>query len=288
MDECYHVFYAQKLNRVHPFTVPKIMSNGPSSALSIEFKGRGPCFGTSSACASATHAIGLSFDMIRAGRIDLCLTGGSDASIIPGYIKGWEALRVLTPDTARPFSRDRLGLVLGEAASVIVLEEWEHARARGATILAEMVGFGMTSDASEMTAPNAESAAAAIAGAIADAGLSPSDIGYVNAHGTGTRLNDKTETTALKHVFGNRLPPVSSLKSQIGHCLNAAGGVEMVATVLALRAQLMPATINYREPDPECDLDCVPNTPRPASFDYAISNSFGFGGVNAVLALRRV
>jgi nodulation protein E len=286
-DEAYMTFYGRNQQRVHPFTVPKIMNSGPCSALSIEFKAHGPCFGTASACASSTHAIGVAFDMIRAGRVDVCLTGGSDASLVPGYIKGWEALRLLSPDTARPFSRDRTGLVLGEAGTVLVLEEWDHAVARGATILAEILGFGMTADAFEMTAPNAESAAAAMRLAIEDAGLTPSDIGYINAHGTGTRLNDKTESAALKQVFNGAIPPVSSLKSQIGHCLNAAGGVETIVTTMALREQMMPATINYREPDPECDLDCVPNAPRPARIDYAMTNSFGFGGVNAVLALRR-
>ena len=286
-EECYQAFYGQNLQRVHPFSLPRIMGCGPASALSIEFAAHGACFGTASACASSTHAIGLGFDMVRAGRLDVCLVGGSDASLAPGYIKCWEALRVLSPDTARPFSRDRSGLVLGEAGTVLVLEEWEHARGRGAVILAEIVGFGMTADAKDMTAPDAGSAAAAMRQAIEDGGLSASDIGYVNAHGTGTRLNDKTETAALKMVFGAAPPPTSSLKSQIGHCLNAAGGVETIATVLALRAQIMPATISYREPDPECDIDCVANAIRPARFEYALCNSFGFGGLNAVLALRR-
>ena len=288
LDEAYWVFYGQSKPRVHPFTVPRIMGAGPAAALSIEFKAHGPCFGTASACSSSNHAIGLAFDMIRYDRLDVCLTGGSDASLIPGYIKGWEALRVLTTDACRPFSADRSGLVLGEAATVLVLEEWEHARARGAPILAELLGWGTTADAANMTAPDSRSAAASMQQALQDAGVSPGDIGYVSAHGTATRLNDKAESAALKEVFGGAVPPVSSLKSQVGHTLNASGGMETIATILALREQLLPATINFTTPDPECDVDCIPNTPRPARFDYALKNSLGFGGLNTALVLRRV
>jgi nodulation protein E len=274
--------------RLHPFSVAKISAAGPACAISIDRGARGACFGIASACATATHAIGVAFDMIRAGALDICFSGGADASIVFGPMKTWEALRLLSSDTVRPFSRDRSGLVLGEGAATLILEEWTHAQSRGVPILGEVVGFGMTADAADMIAPETESVATAMRQALEDAELSPADIGYISAHGTGTRLNDKTETAALKHVFGASPPPASSLKSQVGHTLNAAGGLEAVATTLALHAQLMPATINFREPDPECDIDCVANAVRSAQFDYALSNSFGFGGLNAVLALRRV
>jgi nodulation protein E len=287
LDDGYKALYADQVKRLHPFSLPRIMPAGPACAISIDLGARGVCFGTASACATATHAIGLGFDMIRSGRLDVSVGGGSDASIIFGYIKCWEALRLLTPDTSRPFSRDRSGIVLGEGAASVVLESWDHAVARGATILGEMVGFGMTADAMDMVAPDAESAAAAMLAAIEDAELSPGDIGYVNAHGTGTRTNDKTEVAALRQVFGGNPPPISSLKSQVGHTLNASGGMETVATALALRHQIMPATISFREPDPECEIDCVPNEVRPASFEYAMTNSLGFGGLNAILVLRR-
>jgi nodulation protein E len=288
LDDGYLALYGDKVARLHPFTVPRILPAGPSSAISIDIGAHGPCFGTSSACATGTHSIGLGFDMVRSGRVDLCIGGGADASVVFGYVKAWEALRLLATDTARPFSRDRTGLVLGEGAGAVVLEAWDHAVARGATILAEVVGFGMTADAVDMVAPDADSAAAAMQAAIEDAELTPADIGYVNAHGTGTRVNDRTEAAALHQVFNGAPPPTSSLKSQIGHTLNAAGGVETVATVMALREQILPPTIGFREADPECDIDCVPNAARPARFEYALMNSLGFGGLNAVLALRRV
>jgi nodulation protein E len=287
VEECYRTFYAEGGNRLHPFSTPRIMGAAPAAALTLEFGIHGPAFGTASACSSSNHAIGLAFDMIRHGRLDVCLTGGADASLVTVYFKAWEALRVLTGDTSRPFSRDRSGIVLGEAATVLVLEARDHAQARGATILAEILGWGTTSDAGNMLAPDAEYAAAAMRLAVEDAGLTRADIGYVNAHGTATRLNDKTESAAMADVFAGAMPPVSSLKSQTGHTLNASGGMETIATVLALRHQVMPATINYREADPECPVDCIPNTPRPAHFGYALNNSFGFGGLNAVLALGR-
>jgi nodulation protein E len=288
LDEGYKALYAENVRRLHPFSLPRIMGAGPSAAISIDLGAHGPCFGTASACSTASHAIGLGFDMIRAGRLDVAVAGGADSSIVFGYVKCWEALRLLAPDAARPFSRDRTGIVLGEGAATVVMEAWDHAQARGATILAEVLGFGMASDAVDMVAPDPESAAAAMLDAIADAGLVPADIGYVNAHGTGTRINDRAEVAALHRVFGSAVPPTSSLKSQTGHTLNAAGGMETVATVLALRGQLMPATLGFREFDPECDIDCVPNAPREAHFEFAMSNSLGFGGLNAILILRRV
>jgi nodulation protein E len=275
LDEAYVALYEKGASRIHPFSVPKILPAGCAAAISIEFGAHGPCFATASACATGTHSIGLGFDMIRSGRLDVCIGGGSDASIVYGYIKGWEALRLLATDTSRPFSRDRTGLVLGEAA-------------RGAAILGEIVGFGMSADAKDMVAPDAASAARAMISGLQDAGLTPADIGYVNAHGTGTRVNDRTECLALNTVFNGAPPPTSSLKSQVGHTLNASGALETVATLLALRAQIMPATISYREPDPDCPIDCIPNQVRPGHFDYAMTNSLGFGGLNAVLVLRAV
>lgn len=289
IDSSYHTLYGEGSNRLHPFTVPRIMPNAPASHISIDFGLRGPSFATASACASSTHAIGLAFHMIRAGLLDLAVTGGSDASLTVGHVRAWDALRVLSPDACRPFSMDRAGLVLGEGAAVLVLEEWEHARARGAMIHAEIVGFGMSADAGDITAPDEAGAAQAIDAALSDAGLKPADVHYVNAHGTGTRLNDRSETAALKRVFGGHAQQlaVSSTKSMLGHCLNAGGALEAVATVLSVREGIAPPTVGYRVPDPECDLDYVPNTARRLPIGAALSNSFAFGGFNAVLAFRK-
>ena len=285
LDAGYLALYGEGASRVHPLTVPRVMPNAPASHLSIEFGLRGPCYAVASACASGNHAIALAADTIRAGRAEVILTGGSDASVVVGYVKSWEALRVLSADTCRPFSRDRTGLVLGEGAAVLVLEDWDHAQRRGAAVLAEVAGSGMSADAADITAPDIEGTAAAMRAALDDAGLDASEIGYVNAHGTGTRLNDRTESTALRRVFG-RPPPVSSNKSMIGHCLSAAGALEAVATVMALRDGVLPPTAGFREADPECDVDCVPNVSRAAPVEAALSNSFAFGGLNAVLAFR--
>ena len=206
-----------------------------------------------------------------------------------GFLKGWEALRVLSSDGCRPFSRDRSGLVIGEGAGILVLEAAEHARARGAVALMEVTGFGMGSDAGDITAPDPAGAARAMRAALADAGCSAAEIAYVNAHGTGTRLNDRMETTALRSVFGAGLDrlPVSSTKSMIGHCMTAGGALELIATGLALREGVLPPTAGFTTPDPECDLDCVPNHARPADVGLAMSNAFAFGGLNAVLVARR-
>ena len=289
IDSSYQTLYGDGSNRLHPLTVPRIMPNAPASHLSIEFGLRGPSFATASACASSTHAIGLAFHMIRAGLLELAVTGGSDASLTIGHVRAWDALRVLSPGACRPFSNDRAGLVLGEGAAVLVLEEWEHAQARGATIHAEIAGFGMSADAADITAPDESGAVQAMNGALADAGLSRADVQYVNAHGTGTRLNDRSETSALKRVFGEhaRQLAISSTKSMLGHCLNAGGALEAVATVIAVRDDIAPATIGYREFDPECDLDYVPNAARNLTINAALSNSFAFGGFNAVLAFRK-
>jgi nodulation protein E len=288
-DSSYKALYGENARRLHPMTVPRIMPNAPASQVSMEFGILGPSFSTASACASSAHAAGIAFQMIRAGLIDVAITGGSDASIVVGFMKAWDALRVLSPDACRPFSRDRTGLVIGEAAAILVLEAWDHARARGADIIAELAGFGMSADAGELVAPDANGAARAMQAALNDAALTQDDVDYVNAHGTGTRLNDKTEVAALRKVFGDRTRhlPVSSSKSMVGHCLNAGGAVELAVTALAVRHGIVPPTAGFREFDPDCAIDCVPNEARAAPIRVAMSNSFAFGGLNAVLVIRR-
>jgi nodulation protein E len=286
LDAGYLALYGEGASRVHPLTVPRVMPNAPASHLSIEFGLRGPCYAVASACASGNHAIAAAADTIRAGRAEVILAGGADASIVVGVLKSWEALRVLSTDTCRPFSRDRSGLVLGEGAAVLVLEDWDHAQRRGATILAEVAGSGMSADAADITAPDIGGASAAMQGALDDAGLDAAEIGYVNAHGTGTRLNDRIESAALRRVFGHP-PPVSSSKSMIGHCLSAGGALEAVATIMALRDGMLPPTAGFRETDPECEVDCIPNVARAVPIQAALSNSFAFGGLNAVLAFRK-
>jgi nodulation protein E len=227
--------------------------------------------------------------MVRSGQIPVAVTGGAEACIAFGTMKGWEAMRVLAPDTCRPFSRDRKGLVIGEGAAVVVIESLENAQGRGANILGEIAGFGMSADAGDLVSPDADGMLRAIEGALVDGALAASDIQYVNAHGTGTAANDETETVALKRAFGAHAGSlvISSNKSMIGHALGAAGGLELVATLMSIRDNLAPPTINYLGPDPACDLDCVPNEARPMRIDAALSNSFAFGGLNAVLAVRR-
>lgn len=286
LDDGYRALYGENAARLHPFTVPRIMPSGQASHVTMEFGLRGPSFAAASACASANHAMGQAMDLIRLGRADVVVAGGSDASLVVGMLKSWEGLRVLSADGCRPFSLDRTGLVLGEGAGVLVLEAWDHAERRGARILAELAGAGMSADAQDLTAPDASGAAAAMQAALDDAGLKPGDVGYVNAHGTGTRLNDKTESAALHRVFGGRPPPVSSCKGAIGHCLSAAGALEAVMTVMALREGVLPPTAGFRTPDPDCDVDPLPS-PRHVAVGAALSNSFAFGGLNAVLAFRR-
>ncbi|WP_296583420.1 beta-ketoacyl synthase [Xanthobacter sp.] len=271
-----------------PFTVPRVMPSSAASQISMAYHITGPSFSTASACSSASHAIGLAFQMIRGGMLDMAVTGGCEAPLTLGMVKSWEALRVLAADTCRPFSKDRSGLVLGEGAAVLVLEEMDRARARGATILGEVLGFGMTADGADLTAPDASSTARAISAALDDAGLDAGAVDYVAAHGTGTVLNDKTETMSLRTVLGDRLAkvPVSSLKSMTGHCFGASGALGVTAALLGMRNGFLPPTLNFREPDPECDVDCVPNAPRVASAEIALVNAFAFGGLNAVLAIR--
>jgi nodulation protein E len=257
--------YKLSHNRVHPLTIPKTMGNAGASHISMEFGITGPSFTISTACSSAAHAIGQAAWMIRSGMVDLALTGGSEAPFSFGILKAWEAMRVVSPDTCRPFSRDRHGMILGEGAGMLVLEPWEAAQARGARIHAELVGFGMSADACHITQPSAEGAARAMRGALRDAGIQPEQIGYINAHGTATAANDPTETAAIRSVFGahaNKLA-ISSTKSMHGHALGAAAALEAVATILSLRDGMLPPTANYRMPDAECDLDVIPIARAP-------------------------
>lgn len=287
-DAGFRDIYHLGRNRVHPLTIPKTMANAGASHISMEFGITGPAYTVSTACSSSAHAIGQAFHMIRSGQVELALAGGSEAPFSYGILKAWEAMRVVSQDTCRPFSKDRTGMILGEGAAMFVLEPFEAALARGAGILGEIVGFGMSSDASHITQPSSEGAARAMRAALRDAEIAPEQVGYVNAHGTGTVANDLTETKAIRDVFGahtERLP-VSSTKSMHGHALGAAGALEASATVLGLHEGMLPPTVNFREADPECALDLIIQKARPAAPEYALSNSFAFGGLNAVLAFK--
>ena len=288
-DDGFHHLYALQEPRVSPLTIARAMSNAGASRISFEYGITGPVYTVSTACSSANHAIGQAFRMVRSGEVDVALAGGSEAPLSTGFLKAWEAMRVVAPDTCRPFSRDRRGLILGEGAAVLVLEPFDHARARGAAILGEIAGFGMSSDAHHITQPSAIGAGRAMRAALLDAAISPEAVGYVNAHGTGTLANDATETEAIRTVFGEhaRKLLVSSTKSMHGHALGAAGALEAAATLGALRCGLIPPTANFTAADPACDLDVVPNTPRPAQIEWALSNSFAFGGLNAVVLFRK-
>ena len=290
LDESFRRVYRENKSRVFPLTIPKLMANAPASQISMFCGLRGPAFAVASACASATHAIGLAFHMVRSGQVDCAVTGGTEACITFGTVRGWEAMRVMAPDACRPFSIGRKGLVLGEGAAMLVLEPLERARARGADILGEIVGFGLSADAADLTAPDLGGMTRAMEGALADGKLAAQDIQYINAHGTGTAANDLTETQALHRVFGAhaRKLAVSSTKSMVGHALGAAGALEMVAILLAVREAIVPPTIGYLGPDPACDLDYVPNEARALTVDAALSNSFAFGGLNAVLAVKKL
>jgi nodulation protein E len=288
-DDGFVNLYRNNIPRVNPFTIPRTMENAAASRISLETGVVGPTYTISTACSSSNHAIGQAFWMVRSGAVELAITGGSEAVFSLGFLKAWEAMRVVSPDTCRPFSKDRRGLILGEGASMLVLEPLDAARARGASILGEIVGFGMSSDAFHITQPSPDGAARAMRAALSDAGVAPEQIGYVNAHGTATVANDAAETIAIRKVFGahaDRLA-VSSTKSMHGHTLGAAGALEAAATLLALRNGILPPTANFNQQDPACDLDVVPNIARPAALEFALSNSFAFGGLNAVLAFRR-
>lgn len=280
--------YVAGRGRVHPLTIPKTMANAGASQISMDLRLSGPTYTVSTACSSSNHAIGQAFRLVRDGDAEMAVTGGSEAPFTIGLLKAWEAMRVIAPDTCRPFSKDRRGMVLGEGGAMMILEPFDAAKARGAKIYAEICGSGMSSDAHHLTQPTVDGPARAMRAALREAGLQPEQIGYINAHGTGTPGNDPTETRAIREVFGSHADKiaVSSTKSLHGHALGAAGALEAIATILALNRGILPPTANYNERDPECDLDYIPNEPRAARVEAALSNSFAFGGLNAVVAFR--
>ena len=299
LEQAYDLFARREFRRVSPFFIPRIIPNMAAGQVAIRYGARGPNYATTSACASGAHAIGEAFRLIREGIQDVMLTGGAEAPVTLLGVGGFAAMRALATSfnddptrASRPFDKDREGFVIGEGAGILVLEALEHAEARGATVLAEMIGYGSNCDAYHMTQPAPEGAGAAecMAAALGDARLAPETIGYVNAHGTSTPYNDEAETQALKTVFGphaHRLA-VSSTKSMTGHLLGAGGGVEAGLTVLAIARGVLPPTINLDTPDPACDLDYVPKVARVARVEAALSNSFGFGGTNVSLVFRRM
>jgi nodulation protein E len=274
--------------RIQPLTIPLSMSNAGASHICMQFGIEGPAYTVSTACASSSHAIGQAFWMVRSGAASMAIAGGSEAPFFLGGLKAWEAMRVISKDTCRPFSLERSGLVLGEGAAMMVLETFESALARGARPIAEMVGFGMSADASHITQPLTSGPARAMRFALRDSGLAPEQIGYINAHGTATEANDRIETAAIRCTFGSHADKlaVSSTKSMHGHALGAAGALEAVASVLSLRDGMLPPTANFLSPDPSCNLDVIPNQARAAAVEACLSNSFAFGGLNAVLAFR--
>ena len=289
-DDNYRAVYEEGKNRVHPFVVPKLMNNAAASHVSMEWNLKGPSFTVSTACASSNHAMAQAFAMVRSGMAPAMVTGGSESMLCFGGVKAWEGLRVMSRDACRPFSANRNGMVQGEGAGVFVFEEYDHARARGANILCEVAGFAMTSDASDIVMPSKAGAARAMSGALADARIDRDKVGYINAHGTGTAANDKTECAAVADVFGPHADDlmISSTKSMHGHLIGGTGAVELLACIMALRDGVIAPTIGYQEPDPECALDVVPNEAREAKVQVALSNAFAFGGMNAVLALRKI
>lgn len=288
-DSGYHRLFAQGITRTDPATVPRVMINALASHLGRRHGARGPVLTLSSACASSTQALGEALLMIRSGRLDVALVGGSEAALGEGNCRGWLAMRALAPDTCRPFSRHRKGTVLGEGACLMVIEEESRARARGASPYAELCGYGLYADCQDLVRPSAEGAGAAMAAALDDARLAPEDIGHVNAHGSGTPLNDVAETAAIHQVFGSHAPTlaISATKSMHGHLLGAAGAMEVAAALLPLVADIIPPTINFVGRDPECDLDYTANQAARRTVEAVLSNSFAFGGVNAALVFRR-
>ena len=288
LESGFEDLYVAGRGRVHPLTIPKTMANAGASQISMDLRLSGPTYTVATACSSSNHAIGQAFRLVRDGDAEIAVTGGSEAPFTIGLLKAWEAMRVIAPDTCRPFSKDRRGMILGEGGAMMILEPLEAAQARGARIYAEVCGFGMTSDAHHLTQPTVIGPARAMRAALREGGLEPEQVGYINAHGTGTPGNDPTETRAIREVFGAHADkiPVSSTKSLHGHALGAAGALEAIATILALHHGILPPTANYNERDPECDLDYIPNQSRAASAEAALSNSFAFGGLNAVVAFR--
>ncbi len=285
LEKAYEDLFIHKKKATHPLSLLRTIGSSAAAHVSIDHGIRGPVFGTVSACSTAAHAIGLAFQLIRSGAVDVAVAGAAEAAITFGSMRAWQAMRVLSPDGCFPFAKRRNGTVLGEGAGILVLEDLQHAQARGAVVLAELCGFGMTSDAADMVNPDVEGPTRAMQIALAGAQLSPGDIDYLNAHGTATAANDLNETRAIKKVFGahaNRLS-VSSTKSMHGHCLGAGGGVEAVACIQAMLEGFVPPTMGFDEPGDECDLDYTPNEGRYREIGYTMSNSFAFGGLNAVL-----
>ena len=285
-EDSYRAVFAEGKNRVSPLVVPRLMLNAPASHLSIRYGLMGPVLAVSSACASANHAMGLALQQIRSGVADVMLTGGAEAILCFGGVKAWEGLRVLAPDACRPFSLGRKGMVIGDGAGVLVFEAEEHARARGARVLAEVAGFGMTADAGDIVSPSGDGAARAMRAALADAGMGTREVGYINAHGTGTLVNDRAETAAIRAVFGENAPPVSSTKAMHGHAIGATGALEAMACLMALTDGVIPPTVGFQAEDPDCALDVVPLVAREARVEAVLSNAFAFGGLNAVMAFR--
>lgn len=288
-DSGYVDLYKRNKTRVHPLIVPLTMASGGVSHITMEFGIYGPSYTVSTACSSSNHAIGQAFQMVRRGDVEMAVTGGSEAPFAMGCLKAWEAMRVIAPDTCRPFCFDRRGMILGEGSGIMVIEPLDAARARGAKIYAELAGFGMSADAHHITQPTVEGPARAIRGALADAKIAPEQIGYINAHGTATPGNDPAESAAIRLVFGAHADrvAVSSTKSMHGHALGGAGSIEAVVTIMALHDGILPPTANFTKADPACDLDYIPNEPRKIQVECALSNSFAFGGLNAVLAFRK-
>jgi nodulation protein E len=289
-EEGYQRLYRDKNPRVAPLTIPRTMANAGASRISLEFGITGPAYTIATACSSSNHALGQAFWMVRGGQVTAAIAGGSEAVFAEGLLRAWEAMRVVSPDMCRPFSADRKGLTLGEGGAMLILENWEHAKARGAEILGEIVGFGMSSDAFHITQPCIDGPAKAMQWALQDAGVRPEQVDYINAHGTGTVANDATESEAIRCVFSRNADSllVSSTKSMHGHTLGAAGAIEAIATLLALKYGVVPPTANFTSADPACPLDVVPNNARRAAVETAISNTFAFGGLNATLVMKRV
>jgi len=296
-EENMRTFIEKGPSRVSPFFVPMFMANVASAIVSMRYGFQGPCYCTVSACASSGHALGDAYDLIRADKADVMVAGGSEAAITPLALASFANMKALSernddPKTAsRPFDKDRDGFVMGDGAAVVILEEWERAKARGANIVAEIVGYGATADAYHITAPAPDGSGAqqAMRLAMQSGGIRPEQVGYINAHGTSTPYNDKFETIAIKRVFGDHAKKlaVSSTKSMTGHLLGAAGGIEAIATAFALHHGMLPPTMNYEKPDPDCDLDYIPNQARKQEIEVALSNAFGFGGTNATLAFKK-
>ena len=290
IDHNYRQVFEEKKNRVHPFIVPRLMVSAAASQISMRYGLKGPSWTVTTACASSNHAIGQAAQAIRSGAADVVVSGGGEAPLTFGVMKAWEGLRVLSRDGCRPFCRTRNGMVQGEGAAIVILEEMERAKARGAPIWGEIAGAGVGADASDIVQPSQDGAARAIRGALAEAGLAVEDVDYVNAHGTATAANDRTEAAALRAVFGSAAEklPVSSTKSMHGHCIGGAGALELAAVLMAIRDRIVPPTVGVMETDPDCPIDPTPNEARERPVRAALSDAFAFGGLNAVLAVRAV